>query len=226
MKPSDVLASTSKFSLTFQQNQIFLRLLELDFETDLAFALIKSYPEDLSFPDFLNRFISDENSILNHVFIPSNPNIFLCIICDQPESQHAKVPIEEEEKISKIYKEMTEPNKEEKSQISNVINTSIYKSKIRTTCKICFESKQEQFLFKLNFINHEICIDCLKKYITSEIIKGKLFPLKCPHCQIANLDLNIIKQFVDQTTFLKYQRLVIGYMIASNKEFLYCPGYF
>ena len=226
MNSSDFISLPPPFSLSFQQNQIFLKLLELNFDPDLALILLKSYPEDITFSDFLNKFISDENGVFDHVFIASTVTPNLCSICNNIESKHVKLPQEQEEKISSIHKTESDSNEEQKSQRSSQIKSMINRSKIRTDCKICFDKVPDQYLFKINSINHEICIDCLKSYITNEIIKGHLFPLKCPHCLIENLDLSLIRQFVDQTTFLKYQRLVINYAIVSNKNFLYCPGCF
>ena len=212
------------YALTFNQNQIFLKLLDLGFEPETSLILIRTYPADITFTDFLNRFISDENGIFNHVFIPGDEKPLLCAICQNEQSKHEQIEKEEEEKISAIYKSETNSSEEKKSERSSEIKSLLNRSKLLTDCKICYQRVPDQYIFKIDLINHEICIDCLKNHIITEIQKGKLFPLKCPHCDNTNLTLSAIKQFVDQTTFLKYQRLVVNYAIASKKDFLYCPG--
>jgi len=226
MNPGENLDPPSQPVLTFQQNQIFVKLLELDFDPDLCFTLLKIYPEDITFTDFLNRFISDENGSFNHIFIGSTETPHLCQICHGVQSTHEKSPLEEEEKLSKIYKTESSSSEDKKSQRSDEIKSMIFRSRIRVQCKICLEGVPDQYLLKINNVNHEICIDCLKSYITNEILRGKLFPLKCPHCHIPILDLSLIKQLVDKTTFVKYQRLMLNFALASRKDLLYCPGCF
>lgn len=209
------------------QNQILLNLLELGFETNLCTILLKLYPDDLTFSDFLNRFISDENGVFNHIFIPSQENIHFCEICHGLKSKHVKSTKEEEEKVSMIFKNESNISEEEKSQRSSNIQSLLNRSLIRVKCQICFEELSEQYIFKSNKVNHELCIECLKKYITNEILNnGNIFPLKCPHCDMKILDLNVIKDFFDKTTFMKYHRLMVKSSLNNKKDFLYCPGCF
>lgn len=214
----------ANISLTNYQKQLFLKLIEMKFEPILAISLILCYPEHLTLNDFLNKFIADENGIFDHVFLFAEDTPLTCKICGQFQEKHRKKRQKEIDHVSLIHNCLMSCTEKTNPEIFNEINTLIEDSKNGLECLICMNKVAKQFIFHDENINHQICINCLKEFIRNEINKGKLFPLKCPHCDKAIIDLLLIKPILDNRNFMKFQRLACNHILKNNDNFFYCPG--
>ncbi|XP_058783903.1 uncharacterized protein LOC131658650 [Vicia villosa] len=50
----------------------------------------------------------------------------------------------------------------------------------RSLCGICFNSKSDPDMFKINTCNHSFCVDCISKYMDSQIT-NKVVKVTCPN---------------------------------------------
>ncbi|KAL5077249.1 hypothetical protein RYX36_016233 [Vicia faba] len=92
----------------------------------------------------------------------------------------------------------------------------------RSLCGICFHSKPDPDMFKSNSCNHSFCVDCISKYMDSEI-NNNMVKVICPNpnCYMKlkpeHLENIMPSEFFDRWEFAKYTSKI------PLEQKTYCP---
>ncbi|XP_058782130.1 E3 ubiquitin-protein ligase RSL1-like [Vicia villosa] len=92
----------------------------------------------------------------------------------------------------------------------------------RSLCGICFNSKSDPDMFKINTCNHSFCVDCISKYMDSQIT-NKVVKVTCPNpnCYTKLKPEHLVnimsREFLDRWEFAKYKSKI------PLEQKTYCP---
>ena len=116
------------------------------------------------------EYLSKENGILQHCFIPDKNSEIQCIICQQAKELHLRNNVDDTN-----YPDMIK--KLQKSQNEKFL--IIKNQNVTEVCQICEEKYLKNGLTQLNLCLHSFCERCWTNYLTICIKEKKQVEIKC-----------------------------------------------
>lgn len=91
------------------------------------------------------------------------------------------------------------------------------------SCPICCEENIDSgCALILPNCGHSLCVDCLIKYVETEVGQGNADNIKCPFCNEA-VTMDVLKEVVDEVSFQRLERLKNSAFVMKNPDYHHCP---
>jgi hypothetical protein len=148
------------------------------------------------------EYLSKENEILQHCFIPDKKSEIQCIICQQAKELHLRNNVDDTN-----YPDMIK--KLQKSQNEKFV--ILKNQNVTEICQICEEKYLKNGMTQLNLCLHSFCEICWTNYLTICIKEKKQVEIKC-----MDYSCNSILPYDFIYNYIKYNgKLLLN--IAENK---------
>jgi len=163
------------------------------------------------------EYLSKENEILQHCFIPDKNSEIQCIICQQAKELHLKNNVDDSN-----YPDMIKNLKKSQNEKFVIIKNQ----NITETCQICGEKYLKNGLTQLNSCLHSFCEICWTNYLTICIKEKKQVEIKCMDysCK-AILPYDFIYNYIKHNgkLVLNIEENKIKEEILNNPKEKFCP---
>lgn len=90
-------------------------------------------------------------------------------------------------------------------------------------CPLCVLVVNESAAYSLAACRHQVCLDCLKKYIITEINHSRL-NITCPICSELIHPNSIKKILHDDFYYIKYENFMLRRVLAAEPDTRWCPA--
>lgn len=237
MNNQSTVRSQSKYSVNFQmqaqhfnlkshQYSIFKSLVQCGIEPCKSLFIIITSGSSTK-QEAMDLLASNEQGLWQHYFLPisfemqTSGNQSQCQICFGERSQHILNTNEDIAESVRIYQyiEQLMMQSESIQELDKFINSSYVKQEM---CLICLQHFDITDFFKTEQQNHLVCIECLKQFLTEQIIQARVNQMKCPHCEM-QLSVEIIREYVDPATYMKFILFLRNNQVTNNPLQKWCP---
>ena len=254
IRKSDISKNSSlndDISYSEINNPIMVNLLEFGYNYKLLKKLI-SYLNPQTVEQAI-QYLSEENGIIQHVFIEDSKLKNKCTICQKPREQHLiENNIFNNKEINDIYSNRSidtnsihfnelENQENSKNIYNEEENNNNYKSKLNSKniepipemegktnsiCSICEEEYFKSILTELEKCLHSFCKECWLNYIKISITEKKQIKIKCMDYSCDTiLPEKFIFNIIKNNTNLKVQfkENKLREEILNNPKKKFCP---
>lgn len=190
------------------QHSLRLTLINMGIDADSIEAAISAY--ELTEVDRALQILIKSSTGWNHLFIPSDQDEKLCMICKEEMSEHRDPDVY----VAPVMKSVRSSVHSE--QPSFTLNET------HNVCGICYE---ECMPFEGLLCDHDVCTQCLRDYLENEISHARVHDLRCPYanCGIVLHD-DTIRGVVGGVWFDKYLRFKRNLQVANMPNARWCPS--
>lgn len=204
-------------SLERQQSQetMWNDLKRMGFDIDTVDAIFSYY--EIRDKSLAIQLLVKSSAGYRHLFIPSEGDDDVCVICREGSEEHSSNPID----VSNYSPEIIFSNHLENQRISR---KSIRPTGPEVICEICYMEYLVESTITLP-CEHMFCHTCINGYLALEINEARVLEIKC--CQ-ADCDFvfeeSIIQSIINSQLFEKYREFKKNKLTELDPESKWCPN--
>lgn len=158
----------------------------------------------------------DSQSIVSSTQTSTNASIKAESSSDEPQAAQTSRP-----KYNPAFRQPTPSRSNRHASDADYIGE--IDGKVYIECPLCVLVVCEDSTPKLGDCRHRACMDCMQRYVTTEINHSRL-NITCPICS-QPLHPNVIKNILqDEKFYFKYESFMLRRVLAADPDARWCPA--